>query len=44
DCTVERVEEDLYKCVFFEKQRAVTPGQALVLYEDGMVAGGGTIL
>ncbi len=44
DCTVEKAGDDLYKCVFFEKQRAVTPGQALVLYEDGMVAGGGTIL
>ena len=44
ECTVEQVEEDLYKCVFLEKQRAVTPGQALVLYEDGMVAGGGTII
>lgn len=44
DCTLERVEDDLYRCVFFEKQRAVTPGQALVLYEDGMIAGGGTIL
>lgn len=44
ECTVERVEDDLYKCTFLEKQRAVTPGQALVLYEDGMVAGGGTIL
>lgn len=44
DCTVEKIEDDLYRCIFSEKQRAVTPGQAMVLYEDGMVAGGGTIL
>lgn len=44
DCKVRKIAEDLYECTFQEEQRAVTPGQALVLYEDGMVAGGGTIL
>lgn len=44
DCTVKRIGEDLFACTFTEEQRAVTPGQALVLYEDGMVAGGGTII
>lgn len=43
-CTVRRIEEDLYECIFPEKQRAVTPGQALVLYDGKFVAGGGTIL
>ncbi len=43
-CTVRRVEEDLYECTFPEAQRAVTPGQALVLYDGSVVAGGGTIL
>lgn len=44
DCTVKKVDEDLYQCTFIEKQRAVTPGQALVLYDEEFVAGGGTIL
>lgn len=43
-CTVCRVEKDLYECSFPEAQRAVTPGQALVLYDGDLVAGGGTIL
>lgn len=43
-CTVRRLEEDLYECVFTDPQRAVTPGQALVLYDGSLVAGGGTIL
>ncbi|MDE7298887.1 MAG: tRNA 2-thiouridine(34) synthase MnmA, partial [Lachnospiraceae bacterium] len=32
------------RCVFEEEQRAVTPGQALVLYEGDCVLGGGTII
>ncbi len=43
-CTVRRLEDDLYECIFTEPQRAVTPGQALVLYDGSLVAGGGTIL
>ncbi len=43
-CTVRRLEDDLYECAFTEPQRAVTPGQALVLYDGSLVAGGGTIL
>lgn len=42
--TVRRLEDDLYECIFTESQRAVTPGQALVLYDGSLVAGGGTIL
>jgi len=30
-------------CRFDEPQRAITPGQALVLYEGEYVLGGGTI-
>lgn len=43
-CTVRRLEEDLYECTFAEAQKAVTPGQALVLYDGDLVAGGGTIV
>lgn len=43
-CLVRRIEEDLLECVFDEPQRAVTPGQALVLYNGEYVMGGGTII
>lgn len=42
-CRIEKAGEDLVKCTFFEPQRAITPGQALVFYEGGHVLGGGTI-
>lgn len=42
-CTVEKTGEDEIKCTFEEPVRAVTPGQAVVFYEDGCVLGGGTI-
>ena len=41
---VEQVGEDLLKITFREPQRAVTPGQAAVLYDGDTVLGGGTIL
>lgn len=41
-CTACREGDELV-CVFEEPQRAVTPGQALVLYEGDYVAAGGTI-
>lgn len=43
-CTVEMIGEDKIKCIFDEPQRAVTPGQALVIYDGEKVVGGGTIL
>ncbi|NLI90001.1 MAG: tRNA 2-thiouridine(34) synthase MnmA [Epulopiscium sp.] len=43
-CTVEMIDEDTMLCTFHEPQRAVTPGQALVLYDGDAVVGGGTIL
>lgn len=43
-CTVEKTGEDEIRCVFEEAQRAVTPGQAVVLYDQGHVLGGGTII
>lgn len=43
-CTVSMVGEDILECVFDEPQRAITPGQSLVLYDGEYVAGGGFIL
>lgn len=42
-CTVEKVGEDEILCTFEEQQRAITPGQAIVLYDGEYVLGGGTI-
>lgn len=43
-CTVRMTRADEAECVFDEPVRAVTPGQAVVFYdEEGYVAGGGTI-
>ena len=43
-CVMERIGEERIKCVFQKPVRAITPGQAVVFYEDGYVLGGGTIL
>ena len=43
-CTIRRTGEDEITAVFDEPQRAITPGQAVVFYEDECVVGGGTIL
>lgn len=43
-CRVKRTGPDEIQCTFDEPVRAVTPGQAVVFYKDGCVAGGGTIL
>lgn len=42
--TVYPREDGTAEVVFAQPQRAVTPGQAVVLYQGEMVAGGGTIL
>jgi len=42
-CTVYLLPEDEVRIVFDEPQRAITPGQAVVLYCEDMVLGGGTI-
>ena len=41
---IEKVAEDRIKCSFEEPVRAVTPGQAVVFYENDCVLGGGTIV
>ncbi|MDD3141717.1 MAG: tRNA 2-thiouridine(34) synthase MnmA [Lachnospiraceae bacterium] len=43
-CTVEKIAADELICRFEELQRAITPGQAVVLYDGDYVLGGGTIL
>ena len=43
-CTIRLKGKDLLECVFDEPQRAITPGQAVVLYDGEYVAGGGTII
>lgn len=42
--TLKKIGEDELLCVFDEPQRAATPGQALVFYQDNYVLGGGTII
>lgn len=41
--TVVQTDEDTIKVVFDEPQRAITAGQAVVLYDGDVVVGGGTI-
>lgn len=41
--TAEQLDEDTLQVVFDEPQRAITPGQAVVLYDGDVVIGGGTI-
>jgi len=41
--TVARLDEDRIQVVFDEPQRAITKGQAVVLYDEDTVIGGGTI-
>lgn len=41
--TVTQIDEDTIQVVFDEPQRAITKGQAVVLYDGEVVVGGGTI-
>lgn len=41
---IEKTGEDQIHCVFEQPQRGITPGQAVVFYQDEWVIGGGTIL
>jgi len=43
DCLVERVDQENWRVTFDEKQRAVTPGQSVVLYKNEQCLGGGII-
>ncbi len=42
-CTVTILENDQVEVVFDQPQRALTPGQAVVLYQEDVVLGGGVI-
>ena len=43
-CLLERMDENRIKCTFENPVRAITPGQAVVFYEQDYVLGGGTIV
>ena len=44
DATVEQIDENTLHIVFDEPQRAISKGQAVVLYDGDYVVGGGTII
>ena len=44
DATVIQEGKDRLEVIFDEPQRAITPGQAVVLYDKDVVVGGGTII
>lgn len=42
-CLISKIGEDQIKCEFEKPVRAITPGQAVVFYENNYILGGGTI-
>jgi len=43
DCKIEQIENNAFKVLFDQPQRAVTPGQFVVFYQDTNCLGGGVI-
>jgi len=43
DCVIEKLGEQHYRVVFDQPQRAVTPGQSVVFYQENRCLGGGVI-
>lgn len=43
-CLLRRSGEDEITVIFDEPQRAITPGQAIVFYDENIILGGGTIM
>ena len=44
EATVEKIDDRKVRITFDEPQRGITKGQAVVLYDDDIVVGGGRIL